>query len=322
LMLLLGVWSVHLYFRFSPVYEEIRCELRPPRLGRDSGLVAGQWKIQLITTTECHNPNPYSVVLQSAGDGQVYLGDAQSQVASITSIPKTTLPADGTGTIAAIIDIPVHLDLGGIFSGVGLLFGQQLPVYIRNKMELVVDVHFLFGGHFSLRREFDKDCGMNVQLHRFHPAVGPMACAEAFDRLPRPLPEATTGGGSAQDGELKLSAKGVAQEDIQRGERVKNVALRSAIAVTFSLAFFFSVAAACASGRGCRVMSRGLRCWPRATPLQRRRVQRGFSAATPSAPTPKELVGPTLLGSSLAAGVRGAQAKPQADVEANAAQEV
>jgi len=245
LMLLLGTWSVHLYWRFTPVYQEIICELKPARLARGSGFVDGQWRVQLVTTTVCQNPNSYSVMLQSTGDGKIYLGTERRPVASLVSIPETRLEAKGNGTITATVDVPMKgmLDLQGIFAGVGMLFGELFPIYWHNSMEVVIDVNFLFG-HFKMTRAFDKDCGMNVQLHRFHPAMGRMVCAKDFDSLP-PLPAPAEGKPDQEHGHpsIHLAARGLAKQEVEKGEHAKNLGLHTAMAVFFGLGFILLVAA-------------------------------------------------------------------------------
>lgn len=244
LSLLLGVWSRHLYQRFTPVYTDIVCHQKAIRLGDGANLVQDlqHRQIQFHLSTECQNPNPYSVVLRSTGEGQVYAGSGRVLVATITDVPEATLEAQGAGSLNATVRLGWGDTLGsssGLVQGVSLLLGQEVPIFIRNEVEVIVDVSLLFG-HLSLTRQFSRDCGMKVKLWSAQsrgPALGGMVCAESFDDLPplpRPLPHA---GGRSPESEIRLSARGVAEEQIEEGERAKNVGLGSATAVSFGGSF-------------------------------------------------------------------------------------
>merc|ERR1719330_269528 len=97
-------------------------------------------------------------------------------------------------------------------------------------MEIVVDVSFLMG-RFSMKRAFNKDCGVNVKFAQFRTILGQMVCADDFDALPG-LPDASDQGPRP---EIRLAAQGESKEDIEQGERVKNLCLGIAMVLFYGL---------------------------------------------------------------------------------------
>lgn len=229
-LILLGVWAEVLDKRFTPLYREVRCEQLPPRLDQGSSHHSGDFELHLVTQTVCKNPNPYVVTLESSRAGAIYVGQHRDQVAWITGVPKTTLPAGGEGTIMASVAIPIskHLIGGNIFSGIGFLFGAQFPIFVEVDMDILVDVNLIFGT-FSTKRSFDRDCGLNVMLRNFQVITGQMACAKSFDALV--LPDAKTTGHTGM--KMDLAGGKVARKELDEGKNAKELGLGIAKAVGF-----------------------------------------------------------------------------------------
>lgn len=228
LLLLLGVWCTHVYRRFTPVYRPIECKLEAPTVERvwfDHGFTGMHF--QLITNTSCHNPNPYSVVLNSTRAANVYMGQERAPVGTIKDIPATSLPSAGAGWMAANITITPTADV--LMSVFELLAAGQVPLYMESNMDVEVDIDFLFG-RFSSSQSFSKDCGMGFRLVGMRSVVGPMACADTWEQLE--IPEM----GSDATGELALSAAAMGGVgDIERAARLKNITLGLGMGVGYGL---------------------------------------------------------------------------------------
>lgn len=126
------------------------------------------------------------------------------------------------------------------------LFAGQIPVYIENNMELVIDIRFLFGS-FTAKQAFSKDCGVNVQISIDQANVGPMACADNFNDLTIP-----SVGNDAASNELKLSAGDVAADEVEKGTQAKNVGLGIAMGVGYGLGLLLLGGASFGLFRLCR----------------------------------------------------------------------
>mmetsp|Transcript_112951 Transcript_112951/g.358777 ORF Transcript_112951/g.358777 Transcript_112951/m.358777 type:complete len:212 (+) Transcript_112951:73-708(+) len=178
LLVLFGAWPAHLYSRFTPVYMDITCKAGPAKVKSISfrdGLT-----IVLNSSTSCDNPNPYTVQMMIL-QGKVYMGKDMTPVASVTEIPRSTLPATGTGSIHTIVSVRPSGDMFG--SLLDYIFSGQVPIYMENKMQLVIDISFFFG-KLSVNKEVHKHCGLNVQMLSFEgPKNGPLVCASSFDQL-------------------------------------------------------------------------------------------------------------------------------------------
>eukprot|EP00445_Apocalathium_hangoei_P053912 CAMPEP_0204073508 /NCGR_PEP_ID=MMETSP0360-20130528/163393_1 /ASSEMBLY_ACC=CAM_ASM_000342 /TAXON_ID=268821 /ORGANISM="Scrippsiella Hangoei, Strain SHTV-5" /LENGTH=259 /DNA_ID=CAMNT_0051021913 /DNA_START=106 /DNA_END=882 /DNA_ORIENTATION=- len=186
----------------------------------------GGLTIVLSTNTTCDNPNSYTVEMTSKQGGKVYMGKDMTPVASVTEIPHSTLPAQSTGSINAIITVKPK---GGMFSSLSsFIFARQVPIYMENNMQLVIDVNFSFG-NFAAKKDLSKDCGLSVQMLSFgRPEIGPLACAESFAQLKIPAV-----GDQPQDGEMHLSAASLGGKEMEEGTRAKDIGLGGAMALGF-----------------------------------------------------------------------------------------
>eukprot|EP00413_Alexandrium_margalefii_P006121 CAMPEP_0204523324 /NCGR_PEP_ID=MMETSP0661-20131031/6785_1 /ASSEMBLY_ACC=CAM_ASM_000606 /TAXON_ID=109239 /ORGANISM="Alexandrium margalefi, Strain AMGDE01CS-322" /LENGTH=263 /DNA_ID=CAMNT_0051529023 /DNA_START=258 /DNA_END=1049 /DNA_ORIENTATION=+ len=203
------------------------------------------FKIDLTSTTTCDNPNPYTVEIRSTEVGRVYMGEHKTLVASITEIPHSTLPAEGTGSIEAKLAIEPTLDMfPSLISG---LAGAEVPIYIENMLEVVIDVDFLFGD-FSTRRTFDKDCALNFRVEVFGRGamVGPLVCGGDLARLRIPPASAPA------TGEVHVSAVGMARRDIDGATAARDAGLGAAMGVGFGLGALLPVLGACGLWWLCR----------------------------------------------------------------------
>mmetsp|Transcript_100935 Transcript_100935/g.261272 ORF Transcript_100935/g.261272 Transcript_100935/m.261272 type:complete len:326 (-) Transcript_100935:251-1228(-) len=240
---LLGIWATHLQQRFTPIYTEVVCRVEPARLDKFS--MKDGLKINLISTTTCENPNPYTVEMRSTKAEQVYMGDDRTPVASVTEIPHSTLPANGEGSIEAHVTIEPTADtlpslLSGFFGG---LTGKEIPIYIENRMDMVVNINFLVGD-FSTKRAFNKDCGLNLKMHLFGRAeMGPLVCGDSFDNLQIPPADHPV------TGEMHISAVSMAKDDIAKATEAKNVGLGAAMGIGYGLGLLLIVLGSCGMWR-------------------------------------------------------------------------
>mmetsp|Transcript_7068 Transcript_7068/g.21432 ORF Transcript_7068/g.21432 Transcript_7068/m.21432 type:complete len:308 (+) Transcript_7068:135-1058(+) len=225
LLVLFGAWSAHLYSRFTPVYTDITCKAEPAKVKSirfKDGLT-----IVLDSSTSCDNPNPYTVEMTNL-QGKVYMGKDMTPVASVTEIPRSTLPASGTGSIHTIVTVKPSGDMFG--SLLGFILMGQVPIYMENKMQLVIDISFFFG-KLSVNKEVHKHCGLNVQMLSFEgPKNGPLVCASSFDQLILPPV-----GERPQDSQRQLSAGSLGGKELEEGSRAKNIGLGLAMGIGFGV---------------------------------------------------------------------------------------
>jgi len=256
-LLLVGIWFTHLYQRFTPIYRPITCQLEPPKVDKfwfDHGLVGLHLKLTAVTT--CQNPNPYSVVINSSQASQIFMGKDRTPAGAVTEIPAATLPAGGSGSIAAVLTITPTADLIGSLIG-GFFGGGEIPVYLENNLDLQIDINLLLG-NFSTSRSFSKACGMNLKLRGFaQPAVGQMACADDWDGLTIPA----VGNAKRDLDTLVFSASDMASEEVEAGNKVKNLAMTIGMVLGYGLGGVFFLMGAyifyllCCKARSARVVT-------------------------------------------------------------------
>lgn len=183
LFVVLGIWGMHLNHRFTPVYNDIDCQLEMPvvrRMWFDGPLWFGM-HIRMDMVTLCQNPNSYSVKITSSKSSAFYLGKNRSPAGNITRIPEATLPPGGVGKIYAELLLSPTAEILG--SSLAMMLGVQVPLYLENNLEVDIDAQLLFA-HIKARRSIDKDCGMNLKFKGLmHPKLGPMSCADSWDQL-------------------------------------------------------------------------------------------------------------------------------------------
>lgn len=80
LLLALGFWSTYMHVRFTPVYSDITCTLRDPKLAPDAVSRLSLGSLDLVQETVCYNPNPYSVKIMSTKPSGVFIGDDRRSV--------------------------------------------------------------------------------------------------------------------------------------------------------------------------------------------------------------------------------------------------
>jgi len=207
------------------VYTDITCKADEPAKVKRISFIDGL-TIVLNSSTSCDNPNPYTVEMTSLQGGKVYMGKDMTEVASVTEIPRSTLPASGTGSIHTIVTVKPSGDMIGSLLGIA----GQVPIYMENKMQLVIDISFFFG-KFSVKKEVHKHCGLNVQMLSFEgPKHGPLVCASSFEQLILPPV-----GEQPQDGQMHLSGDSVGGKELEEGTRAKNIGLGLAMGIGFGV---------------------------------------------------------------------------------------
>jgi len=232
LLLALGFWSTYMHVRFTPVYSDITCTLRDPKLAPDAVSRLSLGSLDLVQETVCYNPNPYSVKIMSTKPSGVFIGDDRDRVATITQIPATTLEAGDTSTVKANLGIKISGDLVAGAMGVRLEgLDLMLPIFFENNLEVDVHAEFLFGG-FRAKQSFSKDCGVNVRVRLTQVTMGPMTCADDWDHLVLEEP----GDEAAFSKPIVASPERMGEDDqIEEAERAKNIALGTSMGVGYGL---------------------------------------------------------------------------------------
>lgn len=231
--LLLGTWAAHLYQRFTPLYQDLDCRLLDPTLDSLQTSLAGI-DVGLNIQVQCRNPNTYTIAIKDSKQGNVYVGDERTLVGAVSQIESPNLPAMGTGTVTAKNAIDIGAATG--LQLAGLLFLNQMPIYLELNMLIVIDVFFLFG-RWETSLPLRKDCGMNLAglaglIANPHAGrLGPLVCGNNFDELVIPPASSAAPGGS-----LRFSALQIAPEEVEKGRQIKDTSLKTAMAVFFSLA--------------------------------------------------------------------------------------
>lgn len=212
----LAFWAFKLHASLSPVFTDVECRLKSPKIEKVS--FAGGFHINFITSTVCLNPNPYKVNMRSGNGVNVYMGKKFIKVASVQHIPETVLPAKGEGSIDIHVQMkPTRKSWGAMM---GVPFSSSTPIYVENNIDLTIDLNF-FITRFKVGLSFTKDCGFNLQVFRSAFAkVGPLACADSFDSL-----EIPPVGEEGFTGELDLYAGNLAGDEIKAGTLAKDVGL-------------------------------------------------------------------------------------------------
>mmetsp|Transcript_7087 Transcript_7087/g.21506 ORF Transcript_7087/g.21506 Transcript_7087/m.21506 type:complete len:112 (+) Transcript_7087:347-682(+) len=97
--------------------------------------------------------------------GSVYMGKDMTPVASVTEMHRSTLPASGAGSIQTIVIVKPSGDMFGSLPG--SISERQVPIYMENKMQLVIDIGFFFS-KFSVKKEVHKHWSerADVELRR------------------------------------------------------------------------------------------------------------------------------------------------------------
>eukprot|EP00933_Yihiella_yeosuensis_P079145 TRINITY_DN9136_c0_g3_i1.p1 TRINITY_DN9136_c0_g3~~TRINITY_DN9136_c0_g3_i1.p1 ORF type:complete len:334 (+),score=37.87 TRINITY_DN9136_c0_g3_i1:112-1113(+) len=230
--LLLAVWAHHLYRRFTPVYEEIRCKVKDPTL---EPLRPDITKLDLTLNlqVECENPNPYDIIVKDSKAGKVYMGDSRTPVGFIVQMDGQKLEAEGKGTIKAKHHITVN---GALFFQIVTLLWREVPIWLELELDIGVHVDFLFGS-WEATIPFDKDCGMNLAgvpgliTNPDAARLGPMVCSNSFNDLD--IPSASSAQNAAAD--LVFSSLNIAPEQVEQGKEIKDLVLKTAMGVFFSL---------------------------------------------------------------------------------------
>jgi len=226
LFLLVGIWSVNLNARFTPVYQTIECSVGQPSLDKVEGL-----KISLTIEVQCDNPNPYTLTVSSVKQGKIYMGSDRSEV-GFTQMPSGTLPAEGTGKFRTFADIDLSAHLFGEL--MSALVGD-VPLYMDLDLDVNVDVNFLLGS-FQQQLPFHKDCGMylvgvpSLLANSNAAKFGPMACAAKGQTVSIPRADS-----EHSDGLLPLTAPNMDKQRIAEAKKLKDTSLTATTAISFSL---------------------------------------------------------------------------------------
>lgn len=244
IFLLVGIWSVHLKSRFTPIYQTIKCSVGQPILDKFEGL-----KISLTIEVQCDNPNPYTLTVSSVKQGKIYMGSDRSEV-GFTQMPSGTLPAEGTGKFMTLadIDLSAHL-LGELITA---LVGD-VALYMDLDLDVNVDVNFLLGS-FQQQLPFHKDCGMylvgvpSLLANSNAAKFGPMACAAKGQTVSIPAADS-----ESSDGLLPLTAPNMDKQRIAEAKELKDTSLTASMAISFSLcALCLTAALGCLMCQMCR----------------------------------------------------------------------
>jgi len=238
-----------LYVRFTPVYSNVTCRFKSTKLEDLQLGTPGRSPTTFTLGLEmaCDNPNPYSLTLERANEGGIFIGTDRTQVGSLSQehSEESRMPADGTGSMWMSTTVELS---GRTLSRLlpELTFSQGAPMFVELNMQLAIDIKTLLG-NWQVSKPFHKECGMRIAslislIGNSRARLGPMACADSFEELQvPPLQE------SDDHGELAFSAVHMAPEEVARGKALKDAALGTAMGV----AYFLGLALLALSGWCC-----------------------------------------------------------------------
>eukprot|EP00405_Crypthecodinium_cohnii_P025648 CAMPEP_0206489706 /NCGR_PEP_ID=MMETSP0324_2-20121206/43477_1 /ASSEMBLY_ACC=CAM_ASM_000836 /TAXON_ID=2866 /ORGANISM="Crypthecodinium cohnii, Strain Seligo" /LENGTH=302 /DNA_ID=CAMNT_0053969591 /DNA_START=178 /DNA_END=1086 /DNA_ORIENTATION=+ len=237
-----AIWALALYQSLTPVFEDLECTLVTPTVTSVSANILTNFWIDISTGTDCYNPNPYKMTMESAGPMAVYMGVSRDEVGTLEEIEKSTLPAEGRGGIDANMRIePSSAVWASLFSSssLSIMLGGSIAIPIYIDMEIAIDVDVnLFFGRMVIAKAFDRQCGFNMAVTLTGVKIGAMACADGWDNLVLPAVSASASA-DGFDATLDLQAENLASDEIEEGTKTKNAGLGAAIASGFILGTFF-----------------------------------------------------------------------------------
>mmetsp|Transcript_71616 Transcript_71616/g.180851 ORF Transcript_71616/g.180851 Transcript_71616/m.180851 type:complete len:268 (+) Transcript_71616:137-940(+) len=182
LLVLLAVWATLLFQRLTPLHTPIICETGSATVRT----ATSDSDIELVLSSKCENHNAYHVETTISKEGRVFMGKDFILVSSAIEIPRSMLPASGSGSVDLHIKLNVTVDTLG--SLLGFVFaGKEVPIYIESRVDVVIDTNLLpfarsssgLGG-FKTMQAMHERCGFNLQMPS---RIGPMSCAGSFDQL-------------------------------------------------------------------------------------------------------------------------------------------
>jgi len=235
--LLWGVWATHLWFRFTPIYQDMTCH--PGKVQRLEGLKVGVPLLSptvftLPVETVCSNPNFYTISLVVGEPGEVFLGEDRVKVGQAMGAPErdSELPAHGNGSMW--MQAKVHISASTMLAVSDLLFARTgVPLYMELNQMMRIDIGFFFG-HWGVRKWVRKKCGMMLgslsTTIRDSDPTGPLACANSWDEL-HVLPLTSTG--SMFD--MKIVGGHMDPEELAKGKLAKNIGLGVTMIVMYVL---------------------------------------------------------------------------------------
>lgn len=169
-----GSWVLVQNFRFSSLYEDIRCLPHQPAL---IGTDASSWRLQVVAT--CTNPNAYDIEILPDSREELYIGEDKSIVASTPGLQPAVLYHRGVGTVAMDIDIDLGMHTASSLIG-HTLFNKPTSVYFTSKADLEIHIDFFFTS-FSFHQTFDKQCGF--KFDKFGKQKSEVVCADSHTDL-------------------------------------------------------------------------------------------------------------------------------------------
>lgn len=248
-MFLVGGWLTHLWFRFTPVYQDIVCKLGQPKLsGIHLGIIGlTPTTLNIEIAAQCTNPNFYHIGVETAEKGQVSMTNSRTPVGWAMASPysPSALPAHATGTIYTTAEVSVS---GPMLAQLApqMVGGAGIPVFMELNNKMKIDISFFFGS-WGVSAWFRKKCGMEIasllDLLNSKDQVGPVACADSWNELV--VPRLSDRG----DDEIILAANSISPEEVRMGALAKNIGL-GGFAALFYLGGLAMFVCACLRLRG------------------------------------------------------------------------
>jgi len=237
-LILVGLFHVYLYVKFTPVYVETQCGDIMATMD-DFELGVQSIRLGLLIEVSCVNPNPYSITIRDANPGRVFVGYKKHlQVGTLSILSGSVLKEEGAGTVR--VRMRAHLS-GPDADTLVPHFLEDSAIPVLMELRFNVGVSLSFGlGRWETSAPFKKDCGMKmagILVNTFGDnskgRLGPLVCRDSFDFDLQPL-DPVKPSASHNDGRMRFSAAQVAPDEVKRGEQVKNVSLGLAITLSFS----------------------------------------------------------------------------------------
>jgi len=230
--LLYGVWAMHLYSKYTPLYTDIVCrmgqvKLKNVQLGTP---MLSPTTFELLLENRCHNQNAYTIGFADSEKGKVFYGNDMLEVGSVLTAPygNSSLPATGTGSVWALAEVRI--------SGQMLLSGLThasdkggVPLYLELNNLMDINLQFFFGG-WSIRKWMRKKCGLRLAnlgsaLLSMSDPTGPLGCDNDWASLVVPDLQDT---GSL---DMVLSGDNMDPEELKKGKLAKDIGLGLQIAL-------------------------------------------------------------------------------------------
>lgn len=235
LLVLLGIFHIYLFARFSPVFSTIECGKTAARV-EHLHFSTSSINASLRITVQCSNPNAYAIDILESRRGRVFVSNRQHplgdlvEVGQLQVVPGSFLQEYGTGFIRIELSTVLADEVLGDFFPF-ILETPSYPILLQLQFRIGIAVQFGCVGTWTTEASFDKACGLNMGgVFSHSPSLlGAVVCGQAFEELQIP----PLGEEVPADGNMGFTAQQVAADEVARGELAKNLSLGMTITCCF-----------------------------------------------------------------------------------------